>query len=211
MKPYIIIICTLALFSCSKSHFQELNVNPDQSSTAPPYLLLPNIAVKSFTLTINPPDPGGSSLRCHQTGNAQQPYTEQFWNWLQGDYSTYDILLQVHQMKIEAANAQQPEYDAIAKFFDAYNFYKTTMLFGDIPYTQAAQAASGLYNPVYDLQKSVFLGILNELDSANTELIPFSNGQSPLTGDIIYGNTTNDILQWRERVKSFAICFLVHS
>ena len=203
-----IISCMLVLLSCSKAHFRQVNENPDQSATAPPYLLLPNIAVSSFTL-INPPDPGGASLRCHQTGNAQQPYVEQFWNWLQGDYSTYNILLQVHQMKLEAASAQQPEYDAIAKFFDAYNFYKTTMLFGDIPFSQAEKAATAVYNPVYDPQKSVFLGILNELDSANTELIPFSNGQSPLTGDIIYGNTTNDILQWRKLINSFAIRVLV--
>jgi Starch-binding associating with outer membrane len=206
----IIIVGGLALFSCSKSHFKELNINPDQSSTAPPYLLLPNIAVNSFTMKVKPPDPGGYSLRCHQTGNAQQPYTEQYWNWLQGDFSTYTILLQVHQMKLEAANAQQPQYDAIAKFFDAYNFYTTTMLFGDIPFTQAEQAATGVYNPVYDAQKTVFLGILNELDSANTELIPFSGGQSgSLTGDIIYGNSANDILQWRKLINSFAIRVLI--
>jgi hypothetical protein len=203
-----IICCMLVLLSCSKAHFQQLNVNPDQSADVPPYLLLPNIAVSSFTL-ISPPDPGGASLRCHQTGNAQQPYVEQFWNWLQGDFSTYNILLQVHQMKLEAAKYQQPEYDAVAKFFDAYNFYKTTMLFGDIPYSQAEQAGTGVYNPAYDPQKTVFLGILNELDSANTELIPFSNGQSPLTGDIIYGTSTNDILQWRKLINSFTIRVLL--
>lgn len=204
----ILLCCTLVFFSCSKAHFSALNVNPDQAQDVPPYLLLPNIAVRSFTL-INPPDPGGASLRCHQTGNAQQPYVEQFWNWLQGDFSTYDILLQVHQMKLEAISNQQPEYMAIAQFFDAYNFYKTTMLFGDIPFSQAEQAATGVYNPAYETQKSVFLGILNELDSANTALIPFSNGQSPLTGDVIYGNSTNDILQWRKLINSFAIRVLI--
>ena len=205
----IVIGGLLGLVSCSKAHFKELNVNPDQSATAPPYLLLPNIAVKSFTMPLNPPDPGGFSLRCHQTGNAQQPYTEQFWNWLQGDFSTYNILLQVHQMKLEAAGSQEPEYDAVAKFFDAYNFYKTTMLFGDIPFTQAEQAATGTYNPVYDAQKTVFLGILNELDSANTELIPYSNGQSPLSGDVIYGTSANDVLQWRRLINSFTIRVLL--
>jgi hypothetical protein len=209
LRIVIVIACTLVLFSCSKAHFRELNVNPDQSSTAPPYLLLPNIAVQSFTMGVKPPDPGGYSLRCHQTGNAQQPYTEQFYNWLQGDYSTYNILLQVHQMKLEAARAQQPEYDAIAKFFDAYNFYKTTMLFGDIPFIQAEQAGTGVYNPVYDPQKTVFLGILNELDSANTELIPLSNGQTQLTGDVIYGNSSNGILQWRKLINSFTLRVLL--
>jgi Starch-binding associating with outer membrane len=203
------IICsTLVLLSCSKAHFKQLNENPDQASSVPPYLLLANIAVSSFTL-INPPDPGGASLRCHQTGNAQQPYVEQFWNWLQGDFSTYNILLQVHQMKLEAATYQQPEYDAVAKFFDAYNFYKTTMLFGDIPYSQAEQAATGVYNPAYDTQKAVFQGILSELDSANTELIPFSNGQSPLTDDVIYGSTTNDVMQWRMLINSFTLRVLL--
>src|ERR1700743_1337637 len=193
-------VCSmLVFFSCSKSHFKQLNENPDQAASVPPYLLLPNIASSSFTL-INPPDPGGASLRCHQTGNAQQPFPEQYWNWLQGDYSIYNILLQVHQMKAEAASFQEPEYDAIAKFFDAYNYYKLTMLFGDVPYTQAVQAAAGIYNPPYDSQKSIFQGILSELDSANTELMPFSNGQSPLISDVIYGGSSNDILSWRKLI-----------
>ncbi len=163
--------------------------------------------MSSFTLT-NPPDPGGASLRCHQTGNAQQPFVEQYWNWLQGDYSTYTILLQVHQMKPAAAQ-NQPEYDAIAKFFDAYNFYKATMLFGDIPYTQALQAATGVYDPIYDPQKTVFEGMLSELDSANTELIPFSNGASPLIGDVIYGSGANEIMNWRKLINSFSLRVLL--
>lgn len=203
----ILLCCMLALFSCSKAHFAALNVNPDQSADVPPYLLLPNIAVRSFTLVT--PDHGNSALRSHQAGDCQQPYTEQYWNWLQGDFSTYNTLLQVHQMKLEAASYKQPAYAAIAQFFDAYNFYKTTMLFGDIPYSQAEQGGTGAYNPVYDPQKSVFLGILNELDSANTGLIPFSSGQSPLTGDIIYGNSTNEILQWRKLINSFTLRVLI--
>lgn len=206
---YIVFLCgLLALLSCSKTHFRELNVNPDQSASVPPYLLLPNIAVRSFTLVT--PDHGNTALRSHQAGDCQQPYTEQFWNWLQGDFSTYNTLLQVHQMKLEAANYQQREYDAVAKFFDAYNFYKTTMLFGDIPFSQAEQAATGMYDPVYDTQKNVFLGILNELDSANTELIPLSGGQTTLTGDIIYGSTgTKEIMQWRKLINSFTIRVLL--
>ncbi len=112
-------------------------------------------------------------------------------------------------MKLEAASTQEPEYDAIAKFFDAYNYYKLTMLFGDIPFTQAVQAANGVYNPAYDSQKSVFQGILNELDSANTELMPFSIGQWPLLNDVIYGSSTNDILSWRELINSFTLRVLL--
>jgi hypothetical protein len=203
----ILLCCTVLLFSCSKSHFLALNVNPDQSADVPPYLLLPNIAVRSFTLVT--PDHGNAALRSHQAGDCQQPYIEQFWNWLQGDFSNYNTLLQIHQMKLEAASYKQPAYAAIAQFFDAYNFYKTTMLFGDIPFSQAEQGATGAYNPVYDSQKSVFLGILNELDSANTGLIPFSNGQSPLTGDIIYGTSTSEILQWRKLINSFTLRVLI--
>jgi hypothetical protein len=211
MKKILVLLaacCFLTLFSCSKAHFGQLNVNPDHPSTVPPYLLLTNIAVNSFTL-INTPDPGGASLRCHQTGNAQQPFVEQYWNWLQGDYGIYNILLQVHQMKLEAATSQEPEYDAVAKFFAAYNYYKLTMLFGDIPFTQAVQASSGVYNPAYDSQKAVFQGILSELDSANSELIPFSNGQTPLLNDVIYGGSSNDILSWRRLINSFTLRVLL--
>ncbi|HEY6901994.1 MAG TPA: SusD/RagB family nutrient-binding outer membrane lipoprotein [Puia sp.] len=203
-----LLICSLlTLLSCSKAHFSNMNVNPDQSADVPPYLLLPNIAVKSFTLVT--PNHGNEAIRSHQAGDAQQPYTEQYWNWLQGDFSAYNTLLQVHLMKLEAAKYQQPQFDAVAKFFDAYNFYKATMLFGDIPFSQAEQAGTGTYNPVYDPQKNVFLGILNELDSANTELIPYSDGKSPLTGDVIYGSTTNDVMQWRRLINSFTLRVLV--
>lgn len=202
------LICVTLFFSCSKSHFAQLNVNPDQPASAPPFLLLSNVAVSSFSM-INTPTPGGASLRCHQTGNAQQPFIEQYWNWLQGDYSTYTILLQAHQMRLEAAASKQPYYDAIGRFFEAYNYYKTTMQFGDIPYSQAEQAASAVYNPVYDTQKSIFQGILSQLDSANTELIPYSDGKTPLLGDVIYGSSVNQVLNWRKLINSFSLRVLL--
>src|SRR5262249_4340713 len=40
-------------------------------------------------------------------------------------------------------------------------------------------------------------------------LIPYSNGQSPLTGDVIYGSSANDILQWRKLINSFTIRVLL--
>lgn len=196
-----VLLGSFILYSCSKDHFQSLLDDPNRSTTVNPSLLLTNVAVSSFAASGT-----GPTYRAHIMGNAEASYSEEYFTWDRGDYGIYTTLLQVNQMKIEAAKRNLKEYLALAKFFDAFNFYKLTMQFGDIPYSEALQAAGKVYNPKYDTQKEVFLGILKELDAANKDLIPYTGAVVTITGDVIY---KGDVLKWRKLINSFALRVLI--
>lgn len=77
------------------------------------------------------------------------------------------------------------------------------MQVGDIPYSQAIKGESeSIIQPAYDAQKSVFLGILEELDKADALLAQGSN----FSGDPIYGGKTDN---WRRLANSFQLHVLM--
>lgn len=112
-----------------------------------------------------------------------------------------DPMLQFAQQN-DSANVLN-SYKGLAHFIRAWQFFNLTMLYGDIPYSEAAQGEStGNIKPKYDTQKEVFAGILNELDSAN---ILFSQGAN-FSGDFIYSGNAD---QWRRLVNSFELRVLM--
>lgn len=78
------------------------------------------------------------------------------------------------------------------------------MTFGDIPYSDALKGETDKnYTPKYDSQKDVFIGILKELEEANTLL---KNVEARINGDIIYNGTAS---QWRKLVNAFRLKVLM--
>ena len=94
-------------------------------------------------------------------------------------------------------------YKAFGHFIRAWQFFQVTMQLGDIPYSQAIKGESeGIIKPAYDTQKEVFVGILKELDSANTF---FSRGAN-FAGDFIY---KGDVDKWQRLTNSFQLHVLM--
>jgi hypothetical protein len=110
----------------------------------------------------------------------------------------------VMQMDSLAVQAGQQQYFGLTKFFRALLFAQLTEVFGDVPYTKALQAVSGNFRPQYDNQESIYKGILQELEDANT-LLDDSKGK--INGDIIYGGTAS---QWKKLVNAFRLRLLIH-
>lgn len=98
-------------------------------------------------------------------------------------------------------------YKALAKFFKAVLFYQLTATFGDIPYSEAMKGREGLSKPKYDTQKEVFSGILKDLEEANA-MLDVSLGK--IDGDIIFGNKSNQVLQWKKLINAFKLRMLIH-
>ncbi|CAG4999844.1 hypothetical protein DYBT9275_02323 [Dyadobacter sp. CECT 9275] len=95
----------------------------------------------------------------------------------------------------------------VGLIFKSYWFGYLTSAWGDIPYSEAMRAEDGIFKPVFDEQKNVFKGILEDLDKAN-ELL---TGVSTVTGtaktaDILYGG---DVLKWRKFANSLRLRFLM--
>lgn len=191
------IIIAGTLFSC-ESDLDEVNTNPNDPSHVSPALLLTNISRTTFQAAGK--DPLFASRMIILT-SGENVY--QYFKWNQGSFSRYSTLMQAEKMIEESELTKNNNYVAIAKFFKAYHFYNLTVMFGEIPYTEALKGESSqVFNPKYDSQEAVFAGILTELEEAN-KLI---NSNDAISGDIIYnGNTT----KWKKLINAFRLRVLM--
>ncbi|NMC40689.1 MAG: SusD/RagB family nutrient-binding outer membrane lipoprotein [Bacteroidales bacterium] len=197
MRKLIIagIISVFALVSCEK--LEEINKNPNNVSETHPQFLLTNIEWNAFQVTGASPLYAGRMIV--QT-DGEEVY--QYYKWDRGSFDGYGRLRDVNKMIEEARRINNKSYEALGKFFRAYYFYNLTLLFGDIPYSQALKGESdGLYNPAYDSQKDVFKGILTELEEAN-DLIT----DDLIEGDIIFNKNP---YKWKKLINSFRLKVLI--
>lgn len=200
---HIIILGFLALFvsltsSCKK--LEEININPNESSTTHPQFLLTKIQWEAF----NAFKGTGPLYALKMIVQTDGENSNQIYAWQRGDFSAYGKLRDVTKMIEEAEKRNLQDYIALGKFFRAYYFYNLTLTFGDVPYSDALKGEKeNNYSPKYDSQNDVFVGILKELEEANTLL---SKVENRIEGDIIYGGTAS---QWRKLVNAFRLKVLM--
>ncbi len=190
----------LLIFSCKKQEYYQ--INPNSPSVGTPALLLTNIQVSLFnSLSLD-----ASEADRHLTYYLS-PSVNINYNWTRSNFNNYDLLRQVQDLDSAAAKTGETNYRAIAKFFRAVCYTQLTEIFGDIPYSEAMKALNGITKPKYDAQKQVYLGILNDLETANTQL---DASKGTLGGDIIFGSSANQILQWKKIINAYHLRVLIH-
>lgn len=93
--------------------------------------------------------------------------------------------------RLTAGNNYLINKNSIARIWQVYLFSQLTDLFGDIPYSQALQGATGLnFTPAYDRQQTIYPALINELKQATAAMDPMQ-GVFPSNADPIYqGNTS---------------------
>ena len=101
-------------------------------------------------------------------------YEENNYLWSPMDYGSFYSPLKNAQYFYERAETEKEGqvknyYQAVALIMKAYGFGFLTSAFGDVPYSDALRAEDGgdAFQPVYDAQRDVFLGILADLERAN--------------------------------------------
>ncbi|MDR1555563.1 MAG: SusD/RagB family nutrient-binding outer membrane lipoprotein [Tannerellaceae bacterium] len=194
---FILIVLCGGLLSCRD--FEDINESPNNPKETHPQLLLTQIewdAFRSYQGTA----PLYANKMLVQTDGEN---SSQYYKWTRGDFS-FLSMRNVQKMTEEAERINEKSYIALGKFFRAYYFYCMTLQFGDIPYQEALKGeADAVYSPVYDSQKTVFTGIIRELEEAN-ELL--KNENTIIRGDIIYEGSTD---KWRRLVNSFRLKVLL--
>ena len=199
MKRILSIIFASLLIFSSCTNFEELNKDPNNPTETHPKLLLTNICWNAFSE--NSLDPLYASRYIVQSDGEN---SEQFYKWNRGSFSYYSNLKDVKKLQEASEKISANGYVALAHFFRAYYFYKLTMTFGDIPYSEALSGETDAnYTPVYDTQENVFKGILSELKTANDILSKETNN---LSGDIVFGG---DITKWRKTINAFRLKVLL--
>ncbi|WP_338875299.1 SusD/RagB family nutrient-binding outer membrane lipoprotein [Spirosoma sp. SC4-14] len=194
------LVGSLLVTSCKK--YEEFQVNPNQSSTATPALLLTNICYSIFrssSFLITEPAYAVRQLTYYERVNNYVGYA-----WREGSFGNYQTLSQVKAMDDLAATPDMKNYKGLAKLFRAILFSQLTDQFGDIPYSSALGASSGNVKPAYDTQEAVYKGILQELEEANSIL---SDANGAIGGDIIFDGKAS---QWQKLANALHLRLLIH-
>ncbi len=206
IKAIGLLLSGMFLISGCTDNFDEINTNPDKPMVATSAWLATDMIT---TVT---------SKTAMRTTGFKQPYNLAkyvLWTELQADLqynilgrsNFTDKLTTLRNVEPMIGYATTPElknsYTALGHFLRAWQFFQLSMRVGDIPYSEAIQGNKGIIKPKYDTQKDVFLGILDELDKANTL---FSQG-TDISGDFIYKGSVD---KWRRLVNSFELYVLMN-
>ena len=198
MKKIYMLVLTMAimLYGCTKN-FDSMNINPAQptpESVEPSNQLtylekwgsfgnadlherIHNLYVDMFAQYYM--DTWFTSCNYVMNDGWQQDYWPQFWSWI----NNANLIISVNKDKADKVNIVQ-----IARIWKVFMFHRATDLFGDLPYTKAADG-SGI-TPPYDSQEVIYKDMLNELKDAVSKLDPTKESTVLATNDIIYAGST---------------------
>jgi hypothetical protein len=195
-------LIVFSITSCSKE-LERINKDPNAAQTAQPDYLL-TAATKTavdvywgITRSSNP-----SSLFVQQWAMIQYTDPDRYIfsnNDFQGLWTTgYSSIVDLDIIIKLADEQSNPNYKGVALVVRSWIYSLLTDNFGDIPYKEAIQIDQHL-TPAYDSQKDVYLGLLEDLKTAQAALDP--NGPA-IAGDIIYNNK---ISLWKKFANSLRL------
>ncbi|MCO5238477.1 MAG: SusD/RagB family nutrient-binding outer membrane lipoprotein [Chitinophagaceae bacterium] len=131
--------------------------------------------------------------------------------WGPKDFSSPFLRIKNSQYIVENATLEKSEnnqkfYTGVGQIMRSFWYGYLTSLYGDIPYSEAMKAEEGNFTPVYDNQKDIFKGILEDLKSANDLLAQVSSVEGAASSDILFGG---DIMKWRKFANSLRLRYLL--
>ncbi len=191
---YISVIAIALIASCKPGDFGDINVSPNDPSTAQTYLLLTNSERQVAGLV------SSVTARLFTQQNSEMLYTsESRYNLKVYSYAAaYNNMLAdltlIIKLNTDAATKGLPNVIsggsnanqiATARILKAFVFQSMSDRWGDIPYTEALQ---GLASPLpkFDTQQSIYTALFKELKEAQAQF----DGGAATKGDFILGNSS---------------------
>ncbi|MBX3256385.1 MAG: SusD/RagB family nutrient-binding outer membrane lipoprotein [Chitinophagaceae bacterium] len=202
------------LFSGCKKYLTDLNIDPNgiQPETANPNLVLTRVLSSTGMAFTN--------LGYQNVAGVMQHTQKDGWadghnnyEWGQSnDWSTYYDILRNNKFVYE--RAEQLGYDlqkGVSLVMKSMVFGLITDLFGDAPYSGALNADKGGDEnmfPAFDNQRDIYLGILADLETANSLLSKQKNEYNSTieAADIYY---KGDPVKWRKLANSLRLRYLM--
>lgn len=186
----------------------ELNINPNAPSpeTTDLNLLLPTVltGLGSQVITLGIGDLAGVMQHTQKTGWSS---THNNYDWSspgQTWTNYYGILRNADEMYKKATKEGYVYHEGVSLVLKAYTFALIADLWGDAPYSQALRAEEGAayFKPVFDSQKSIYEGILADLETANSLLSQEDGKPINQTQDVLFAG---DLMKWRKFANSLAL------
>jgi hypothetical protein len=193
MKKLIILSLSFCLLIFqSGCDLTETNVDPTRIHDVELRLLLPNaISQTAFNQTNTTLRIAGTFMQQYRMGAGCLAYTDYVIPsyhfsryWTDGLYggSLKDCKVIIDQAKEQ----EQPYYEGIAKILMAKELGNNTLMFGDLPLSEALKGIENL-KPGYDTQEDVLNHVFQLLDEAIVLLDQSPLQGSPASDDLIFG------------------------
>ena len=196
MKKLIILLTALLVLGSSCKKFLDVNVtNPNSASAVPVDLVLP-AALNSVTYFYDYPNytefaPLWLGWWSVSSGYSQPSNLKQYL-LINSNYQafwqlSYETLQNFDYIETNSSDPKMKSFRAISKIMKVYLFQNLVDLYGNIPYSKALQANSGVLKPAYDKDQDVYENLVIQLDTAMNIISTITPDVTEVgTSDIIY-------------------------
>jgi len=201
----LLTLSALLFTGCEKS-FEELEIDPNRATSAPPSLILQGIEYDMYN---NTGKPFSSEMRWNQFYAINYNYygnNEYQWSAYTNHYSTLTNVVQMELEHKKTGAADVNGYSALGKFFRAFFMDQMSARVGDLPMTEALLGRKNL-EPKYDSQKDIYIQILKWLDESNSDITALiAKGETDVAGDFYFGGK---LAKWQKVINAFRLRMLI--
>ncbi len=209
---YLSLIFVLSFISTSCEDSLDINNNPLAATTADPNVLLPFVLAQYSnrhvtelgTRIMDVPQHFTACFNSARQGNTSIFLTGNTWGMM---YSQVLGNLVLVEQDAAAAGVSSNNVAAIAKVLTANTFFELSMIWEDVPFSEALNATS-FPVPIFDSQETVLNGVVSTLNEAVAliDAIPEDGIFDVSTGDLIYGGNME---LWRRYANSLKLRVLM--
>lgn len=202
----LLVLLSVAFSGCFKN--SDINVDPNRSTSVDPALLFSGASTQFSLLRVGEltwPVALGSQMWASggrwglQQAQYDQTRVRSAWG------KTYTDVLKNLDVAIKLAESTTPvNTNAVAqcKILSAFAFAQTSLLWGDIPFTEAANGETDW--PKFEKQQDVLNGCIKMIDDAIAMINPNAKGIIA-PNDLYYGG---DMAKWRKFANSLKLRIL---
>ncbi len=218
MKKLSIILLVVALGFMSCKKFLDINSTPNNPTAVPPTVLFTNTTIGMAFANANDLNRATSAIVQHIAGVANQTAAYDVYA-LDGSFDNqwnseiYNGCLNNLQVLIDQYSATSPAYSGVAKLEMAYVFSMAADVWGDVPYSQAAQGLK-FETPRFDKVEDIYqgnatLGITSLFDLVRSGLADLAKPsilKPSVKDDLIYGG---DLTKWTRAGNTLLLKFAI--
>jgi hypothetical protein len=197
----VLVLTALSLTHCD--NFEEMNQNPTTSTDMDPNLMLPTIQMQltggqyehwrnGFIYSDEWMQHWAGEYACTEYGGKGQK-RDDYMSALWDTQYPREVKNVVDMVERSATDESKVNINAVSRIMKVYIFSRLTDLYGDVPYSEAAQGYyKSIFNPKYDKQEDIYNDFFIELDEA---VKSFDESKEPITQDLYFNG---NIAKWKK-------------
>ena len=207
-RLYVGAVAAIALLAiaCDPDKITTVNQNPNSPTDAPSTALFTNATRNGVGRWLDGVGGTRYAFLSQHLAEVQYPESDQYGRLrasstsglFNGSYSTE--LQDLELIARRGIAASKPGLWGPARVMQSWEFGILTDVFGDVPFSQAFKADSGILSPKYDLQKDIYDSLFVRLAATSTALGSATNELG--SADPIYGG---DPAKWRRFANSLRL------